>query len=92
MRTDAKVKELLVGGRWNNRLVREVMMEDEANLVCGIPVSQTNAPDRRIWAFTKDGLYSVKSSYHLEWSRKARAEGSSSEAKLGKEVWTKFGS
>ncbi|XP_035547368.1 uncharacterized protein LOC118348906 [Juglans regia] len=87
---EAKVKQLLLNGRWNSRLVYDTFLQEEADIICGIPVSLANAPDKRIWAFTKDGLYSVKSGYHLERSRRGREKGCSSEDKVGKEVWNRI--
>lgn len=72
------MKELLIDGRWNQSLVRRILMEEEVELVSGLTVSPANAPDKRIWAFTKDGLYSVKSGYHLERTRRRRAYETSS--------------
>ncbi|KAF5451861.1 hypothetical protein F2P56_026923 [Juglans regia] len=87
---EAFVKELLLNGRWNSKLLYDTFLQEEADIICGIPVSQANAPDKRIWAFTKDGLYSVKSGYHLERSRRGREKGCSSKSKVGKEVWNKI--
>ncbi|KAF5459260.1 hypothetical protein F2P56_023222 [Juglans regia] len=84
---EAKVEELLLNGGWNHRLVYDTFLKEEADLICGLPVSSSNAPDKRIWAFSKDGLYSVKSGYHLERTRKGRDKGCSSEAKCEKIVW-----
>lgn len=43
--------ELLVeGGRvWNECLVRAILCEEEAELMCSLPISLTSLLDRRMW-------------------------------------------
>ncbi|XP_042958198.1 uncharacterized protein LOC122293794 [Carya illinoinensis] len=78
---DAKVDELIDGRRgvWKEELVKEVFTEDEAKIVCSLPISKSGLPDKQILGYTKDGLFSVKSAYHMEMCRKRREKGEKSE-------------
>ncbi|KAL0444623.1 UNVERIFIED_CONTAM: putative mitochondrial protein [Sesamum latifolium] len=64
---DALVSNLLLPGtsQWNETLIRQVFNWEDAILILGIPLSAGQYPDRRIWHYTKDGRFSVKSAYHL---------------------------
>ncbi|XP_042944781.1 uncharacterized protein LOC122278662 [Carya illinoinensis] len=50
---------------WNRSLLREVLSVEEANVVSKIPISLSRSPDQLIWRLTKNGLFTVKSAYHL---------------------------
>ncbi|KAF5458995.1 hypothetical protein F2P56_022987 [Juglans regia] len=88
---NSRVCDLLIeGGQgWNVELVRAVLNQEEADLVCSIPVSLTCLPDRRMWFYTKNGAFSVRSAYHLEMERKIREKGQVSEMNNLKGVWRK---
>lgn len=50
---------------WNSTLVRHIFSPDEAKVILNIPLSPFYPPDRIIWKSTKDGVFSVRSAYHL---------------------------
>ncbi|XP_042939495.1 uncharacterized protein LOC122274525 [Carya illinoinensis] len=81
LNNEARVNELIDSSRgaWKEELVKEVLNENEAMVVCNLPISKSGLPDKQIWGYTKDGFFSVKSAYHLEVSRKRREKGESSE-------------
>ncbi|XP_042972999.1 uncharacterized protein LOC122304801 [Carya illinoinensis] len=73
---EARVQELIdPSGVWKEELIREIFNEDEAKVICSLPISQSGMPDKQIWGLTKDGIFSVRSAYHLEVSRKKRESG-----------------
>ncbi|XP_042968984.1 uncharacterized protein LOC122301654 [Carya illinoinensis] len=78
---DARVNKLIDGSRgvWKEELVKKVLTEDEPKIVCSLLISKSGLPDKQIWGYSKDGLFSVKSAYHLEMYRKRREKGEKSE-------------
>jgi hypothetical protein len=86
---DAKVGELVDGSTcgWNSALVHEIFHEQEAALICNIPLSRYSQPDRIIWSPTTSGDFSVKSAYHLDMESKAKAKGECSRPGQGNVVW-----
>lgn len=71
---DARVSEFIDSSRggWKKALIREVLNEDEARVVCSLSLSKSGMPDKQIWGSAKDGLFSVRSAYYLEVGRKRR--------------------
>ena len=74
---------------WNAPLVRQVFMEEEAKLICNIPLSRHQRKDKLIWGVLSSGLFTVRSAYFLEHERKSKAKGEGSEPKggEGKTIW-----
>ncbi|XP_040990906.1 uncharacterized protein LOC121238127 [Juglans microcarpa x Juglans regia] len=60
------------------KVVKGILNEDEAELVCSLPISQTGLQDKQIWTPTKNEIFNVKSAHHLNMSRKRRTQGDSS--------------
>lgn len=56
---------------------RRFFSKEKAELICYIPISLTGLHDRRIWAYGKNGLFSIISAYHLDMTRKQRGRGES---------------
>jgi hypothetical protein len=50
---------------WNVSLIHEIFLQDEAALICSIPICPGSQRDRLVWTGTKNGLFMVKSAYHL---------------------------
>ncbi|KAF5470931.1 hypothetical protein F2P56_011417 [Juglans regia] len=76
----AKVVELLGnGGNWDIEVVKATFNEEEAEVICNIRFNHTGLEDKRIWAYSKNGCFNVRSTYHLELSRKKELKGESSE-------------
>jgi hypothetical protein len=90
---DAKVAELFdpAGGGWNVQLVKSIFNEEEAALICNIPLSRYNQKDKLIWRAAKSGLFTVRSAYFIENDKKSllTGEGShpSDQGSLWKEIW-----
>ncbi|KAG6650161.1 hypothetical protein CIPAW_06G023000 [Carya illinoinensis] len=83
----ARVKDLIEegGGIWKEDLVKSIFNEEDACLICSLPTSRTSLPDKQIWAFTNNGILSVKSAYHLDMCRKRNIKGEMSRRE--KEGW-----
>ncbi|XP_041004074.1 uncharacterized protein LOC121249430 [Juglans microcarpa x Juglans regia] len=77
MVVEAKVEELLDDGNsgWNVELVKQVLNKDEVDIVCKLSVSFSSLPDKQIWAFTENGMCSVRSAYHVQVNRKRMESG-----------------
>ncbi|KAG6629363.1 hypothetical protein CIPAW_14G079800 [Carya illinoinensis] len=48
---------------WKKELIGDVFNQDEARLICSIPISSRNVEDKRIWGLSNKGVFSVKSAY-----------------------------
>ncbi|XP_059458355.1 uncharacterized protein LOC132187949 [Corylus avellana] len=89
LQRDAKVSELIepTSSRWNIPLIREIFWEEEADLICGLPLSRYNMQDRLIWKCTSSGEFSVRSAYHLELERNAANYGGGSKQSDYNAIW-----
>ncbi|KAL3826043.1 hypothetical protein ACJIZ3_022072 [Penstemon smallii] len=64
---DFKVSELIDAstGNWDSYRVRSMFFEDDINCILSIPLGSNQNVDKRIWHYNQNGLFSVKSAYHL---------------------------
>ena len=53
------------GVEWDIGLVRELFLPQDAEAILSIPISESFARDRMIWAEEKKGHFSVRSAYRL---------------------------
>jgi hypothetical protein len=69
---EAMVAELIdpVGRGWNIPLVKSIFNHEEAALICNIPLSKYNQPDKLIWRATNSGLFYVRSAYFIAQDKK----------------------
>jgi ribonuclease HI len=88
---DAKVCELLdeTTNWWNMDLEKEIFNEDEANMICGIGVSPRGGTDFMAWEKSKNGMFTVRSAYHLALERFGTEEGSCSNTHVTQDLWKK---
>jgi hypothetical protein len=63
---------------WDVPLVQMIFSPEEAEAICGMPLSFLRKPDILIWNGTKHGSFTVRSAYHLELARRARDRGENS--------------
>ncbi|XP_050104673.1 uncharacterized protein LOC126584279 [Malus sylvestris] len=60
----SRVSDLItIDARWDRPLVERCFRLEEASVILCMPLSQHGCPDRLIWHYTRNGLYSVKSGY-----------------------------
>ncbi|KAG8367086.1 hypothetical protein BUALT_Bualt16G0036100 [Buddleja alternifolia] len=50
---------------WNELLVRQLFWAPDVDVILSIPLARFAAEDSLVWHYTKDGLFSVKSVYHV---------------------------
>ncbi|KAG8383631.1 hypothetical protein BUALT_Bualt04G0034100 [Buddleja alternifolia] len=64
---DALVSELINPEErtWNMELIRTVFWADDVDLIQTIILGRVVVPDKRVWHFTQDGRFSVRSAYHV---------------------------
>ncbi|XP_042939468.1 uncharacterized protein LOC122274499 [Carya illinoinensis] len=58
--------------------MESVLGSEEANIVKLVPVSKKGANDKQIWGYTNNGIFSIRSAYHLDMELKNRNKGESS--------------
>uniref|UniRef100_A0A2N9I4W7 Reverse transcriptase domain-containing protein n=1 Tax=Fagus sylvatica TaxID=28930 RepID=A0A2N9I4W7_FAGSY len=85
-------KKLARSKKWNVPLIDEIFEASEAAIIKSIPLSNRISSDVLIWSETRNGMYSVKSAYHLLMEAKQRNEASESsntsrERDLWKGIW-----
>ncbi|KAL0373090.1 UNVERIFIED_CONTAM: hypothetical protein Scaly_0990600 [Sesamum calycinum] len=76
---DATTKE------WNHGLLRELFWQEDINAILAIPLSLIDVEDFFIWHHTPNGLFSVRSAYHVALSLAHQPLPSSSN--LASPVW-----
>lgn len=52
-------------GTWDKELLDQLLTVDEVNAILTIPVSMFRREDALVWHYSKNGVYSVRSGYHL---------------------------
>lgn len=50
---------------WDEKLIHEILMRDEAAKICRIPLSGRSDEDKIVWGHTKNGNFSVRSAYYF---------------------------
>ena len=76
--------ETLLGrdlGWWNTSAVRNSFLPHEAMTILSIPISQNLPDDSLVWAWTKKGIFTIKSAYHVAhgWLIEGRGLGAGGE-------------
>ena len=64
-----KVGDLIdhVSNNWDEDLIRQTMWPIDVQLILSIPLSQHDMPDFIAWSYMKNGMFSVRSAYSVEW-------------------------
>ena len=50
---------------WNTELVKEIFLPQDVEAILSIPISESHARDRMVWAEDKKGNFTVRSAYRL---------------------------
>lgn len=53
------------GGEWRTDLVERLFNSEEADKILSMPLGAEGVSDRRIWKYTKNGAFTVRSAYHV---------------------------
>ena len=80
-------------GQWNSSAVRNSFLPHEASTILSISISQNLPEDAWVWAWTKKGIFTVKSAYHVAhgWLSERRSLGTGGEEsnrQKKKKFWT----
>jgi hypothetical protein len=54
-------------GEWDEELLRENFWAIDVNNIMSIPLNLNGMDDFITWRFNKNGLFSVRSTFHMEW-------------------------
>lgn len=87
--SEAVISDLMLPGtkQWNLRLIKDIFLEEEANLIAHIPISQLRRADKLVWNLTSNGLFTINSSYHSTSSLIRSKEGESSKRHQLEPLW-----
>jgi hypothetical protein len=88
----ATVDQLIDGETrwWDNNLLNVLFSAEEVNLIKKIPISCTNQEDVLIWRGTKNGIFSVRSAYHMQMEIVSCTEGACLEIGKRNLVWKRI--
>jgi hypothetical protein len=75
---------------WNRSFIEQNFSENEAVVICNIPLNRYNQADKLIWRVTKSGEFSVKNAYHLEKEKMERRKGECSKGIKPQSVWKRI--
>jgi len=56
-----------INGRWDEELIRSLFWSVDVHRILQIPIAPVRE-DLIAWQFNRNGLFSVKSAYHCQWS------------------------
>ncbi|KAL0343066.1 UNVERIFIED_CONTAM: hypothetical protein Sangu_1194000 [Sesamum angustifolium] len=86
--TEVRVADLIdhTCNDWNLSKVKEMFWPVDSDIILSIPIGRTGAPDLLIWHYSRSGIFSVRSAYHLACSLELRSSSSSSHV-LGQSWW-----
>lgn len=74
---------------WNFPLIQSIFTPEEASRISSLALSPTGTHDTLIWIGTTNGLYFVRSAYHLAKARDLRQKGECSTGTQAQQVWQK---
>jgi hypothetical protein len=76
----SRVDEILLDGGqgWNESKLREVLFDADVDDILKIPVGSAGTEDYLAWNYTKNGVFSVRSAYHLKMHLNSVRAGSAS--------------
>jgi len=72
---------------WNIELINSLFMPEEAKVIASMPLCYSLPPDKLVWQGTNDGVFSVKSAYHMGMDSNSRSKGSASCVSLENRIW-----
>jgi hypothetical protein len=72
---------------WNSNLLQEVFQHEEALVISNIPLCPLQPPDRLIWRGMTDGVFTVRSAYHLGKEIQDNMVAQSSISREDRDVW-----
>ena len=87
---DARVSMLINSETrwWNIELVREIFCKEEVDTICNLGICPGRQKHKLIWVGTKNWDFTVRSAYHLAKGSVEAEEGSCSNSRNGKSLWS----
>ena len=74
---------------WRRELITEKFHKDDAEAILRIPLSHRHTLDAVVWQHNKQGVYSVKSGYHVARQiQKNEHTAETSAGPVGGKIWT----
>jgi hypothetical protein len=70
---------------WNTTLISEIFSVEEAALIYNVPISPPRQEDNLVWLGTKNGVFTVKSAYHMAIEYREASKGSTSTPNINKQ-------
>ena len=93
LQADILVQELINEDttEWKSSVIDALFLPHESDIIKSIPISSRLPPDKLIWTETRNGLFTVRSAYHLArtWSA-SNSRGTSSDNSTLKRFWKKI--
>jgi hypothetical protein len=92
-----KVSELIdvEVGQWDEEIIKDIFWPVDVQRILNIPLATSMMQDFVSWHYTKTGVFSVRSSYYLEWEhqhgiklRRTSNYGTSSNLPVWKTIWS----
>ena len=74
-------------GVWDEHIIGTIFSKEEATTIRSILLSSTNQEDQLIWRGIANGIFSVKSAYHLAREVEDRNRAESSMGLHNNQVW-----
>jgi hypothetical protein len=90
-----KVSDLIdpYSGQWDESLLRNIFNAVDAKRILQIPLNTHGFEDFIAWGFSQNGIYTVRSAYHLQWKHQFGppagqvVQGSSSANPIWRSIW-----
>ncbi|KAF5468857.1 hypothetical protein F2P56_012970 [Juglans regia] len=73
--------------QWKEPLLQELFTQQEITDIKSIPINMRGREDKLVWQFTTNGLYTVKSGYHLSKVLECAQEGETLSKEKEKQAW-----
>ncbi|KAL0284767.1 UNVERIFIED_CONTAM: putative mitochondrial protein [Sesamum calycinum] len=73
---------------WNESLVNSLFSPEDRDLILQIPLRLVGSTDLLVWHYSRNGLFSVRSAYHLALA--CARPASSNEIRWSRQLWSKI--
>ncbi|XP_075645058.1 uncharacterized protein LOC142616054 [Castanea sativa] len=73
---------------WRRDTIMTIFNREDAEAICKIPLSHRRVSDVVVWLHNKEGVYTIRSGYHVD--RKVLREWAVSSTGSGQELWKKL--
>lgn len=85
------IELITLDGHWKRDVVERCFNNEEAQVILRLPISRFRCPNRLIWHYTRNRMYSIKSGYKVAMERNGelgrKGKGQSSEGHIKDPIW-----